>query len=46
MVKEFIIKRCKSCGALVKIFEDCNCNDNCGIICCGERMEVVKTNLL
>lgn len=43
MAKEFVVKRCKSCGATVKVFEDCTC-DNCGIVCCGEQMEVVTPN--
>ena len=42
MSKEFIVRKCDSCGALVKVFEECNCN--CGLVCCGEKMEVVKAN--
>lgn len=40
---ELIIKRCKKCGAIVKVLEDCNC-ESCGIQCCGEKMEAVKAN--
>lgn len=40
---EFIIKKCKKCGALIKVLEDCNC-PSCGIQCCGEVMEAVKAN--
>ena len=29
MKNELIIKRCKSCGATVKVLEDCNC-EGCG----------------
>ena len=43
MKNELTIKRCKSCGAIIKIIEDCNC-EGCGIICCGEPMEVLKPN--
>ncbi len=43
MKNELIIKKCKSCGATVKVIEDCNCN-NCGIICCGEPMEILEPN--
>ena len=43
MKKELILKRCKSCGALVKVLKDCNCA-GCGIQCCGESMELVKAN--
>lgn len=43
MKKELIIKKCKSCGAIVKVIEDCNCS-NCGIICCGEPMEKLVPN--
>ena len=37
MENELTIKKCKSCGATVKVIEDCNCN-GCGIVCCGEQM--------
>lgn len=40
---DFIIKRCNSCGALVKVFKDCE-NESCGIVCCGKKMEIVKAN--
>ena len=43
MNKELIIKKCKSCGATVKIIDDCNCN-GCGIVCCGEPMEKLVPN--
>lgn len=42
-MKELILKRCKKCGALVKVLNDCNCN-GCGIICCDDAMEVLKPN--
>ena len=31
------LKKCTKCGALVRVIEDCNCNDG-GITCCGEKM--------
>lgn len=37
MQKELVIKKCKSCGAIVKVIEDCNCPE-CGIKCCNEEM--------
>lgn len=40
---ELVLKRCKSCGAIVKVLKDCTCK-GCGIICCDEPMEVVKSN--
>ena len=43
MKNELIIKKCKSCGALVKVFNDCIC-DNCGIKCCGEEMDLLVSN--
>lgn len=43
MSKEFIVKKCMKCGAIVKVIEDCNC-DNCGIRCCGEQMKVLVPN--
>lgn len=43
MKNNLILKKCAKCGALVKIIEDCNCED-CGIKCCGEEMKVVTPN--
>lgn len=43
MDKELTIKRCKNCGAIIKVLEDCNCK-SCGIKCCGESMEVLVPN--
>lgn len=43
MKNELTIKKCKSCGAIVKVIEDCNC-DACGIICCNEPMEILEPN--
>ncbi len=42
-MKELILKKCMKCNALVKVLEDCNCED-CGIVCCGEPMVEVKAN--
>lgn len=38
-----ILKKCKKCGALVKILKDCTC-DNCGVKCCNEEMNIIKPN--
>lgn len=43
MGRELIVKKCKKCGAMVKVIEDCNC-EGCGIVCCGEQMEVLVPN--
>ena len=43
MSKELIIKKCLKCGALVKVLEDCTC-ENCGIKCCGEEMKALVPN--
>lgn len=43
MNNELTIKECKSCHSLVKVLEDCEC-DNCGIQCCGTQMEELKPN--
>ena len=43
MNNELIIKKCNSCGAMVKVLEDCTCN-NCGIKCCEENMQVMIPN--
>ena len=42
-MQELNIKKCRKCGAIVKVLEDCHC-DNCGIQCCGEQMELLKPN--
>ena len=42
MSKELIIRKCKSCGAIVNVLEECNCK--CGIQCCGEEMEKLVPN--
>ena len=43
MSRELVIKKCKKCGALVKVLEDCNCG-NCGIRCCDEQMVALVPN--
>ena len=43
MGKELEIKRCNSCGAIVKVIKDCNCS-GCGIICCDEKMQKLVPN--
>ena len=43
MKDNFMIKRCKKCGAMVRVLEDCHCKD-CGIQCCGEEMKVLVPN--
>lgn len=35
--------KCNKCGAIARVLQDCNC-DNCGIQCCGERMNPIKSN--
>lgn len=44
MSKELILRKCKSCGALVEVIKDCTCSSDCGIKCCGEKMEVLVPN--
>lgn len=43
MKKEFVIKKCKKCGAIVRVLGDCNCG-GCGIVCCTEPMEKLVPN--
>lgn len=40
-MEELIIRRCNKCGAVIKYVCPCLCDD-CGIMCCGEEMEVLK----
>lgn len=39
-MRKLVLKECKSCHALVRVIEDCNCK--CGLVCCGEEMEEVS----
>jgi len=43
MKNELIIKKCKSCGAVLKVIDNCNCQ-KCGIVCCGETMDTLVPN--
>lgn len=43
-MKELLVKKCMSCGAMVKVLEDCHCESGCGIQCCGEPMKVLTPN--
>lgn len=42
-MKELVFKKCLKCGSIVKVINDCKCND-CGFVCCGEAMQEVKAN--
>ena len=42
-MKEIVLKKCKNCGAIVKVIKDCTC-DGCGIKCCSDEMITVKPN--
>lgn len=42
-MKELVIRKCMSCGAIVKVLKDCTCDD-CGIICCNKPMKEIKAN--
>ncbi len=43
MNNELVIKKCLKCGALVRVLNDCTC-DNCGIKCCNEQMKKLIPN--
>ena len=40
---KYIIKKCFKCGAIIKVINDCTCED-CGIKCCGENMKEITPN--
>ncbi len=42
MKNELVIKKCKNCGATIKVIDDCDCN--CGFECCGEKMQNLVSN--
>ncbi len=41
-MQELILKKCSSCGALVKVINDCHCP--CQIRCCDKEMITLKAN--
>lgn len=43
MEKELVIKKCRNCGATIKVINDCTCTD-CGIKCCNEEMVKLTPN--
>lgn len=43
MKRELVLKKCEKCGAVIKVIEDCKCDD-CGIKCCDEQMKLIKPN--
>ncbi len=43
MKKEYVIKKCEKCGAMVKVIKDCE-DKECDLLCCGEPMKVVVPN--
>ena len=40
---KLMIKKCKKFGAMIKVLQDCKCEDN-GIKCCGKDMEKLMPN--
>ena len=42
-MNKLVIRKCMKCGAIVKVLEDCSC-ENCGIQCCGGKMEEIIPN--
>ncbi len=41
-MRELMLKKCNSCGSLIKVIKDCHCP--CNFICCDEKMREVKPN--
>ena len=41
-MKDFVIRKCNHCNAIVRVIEDCDCK--CGIVCCGEEMKKMSSN--
>ncbi len=42
-MRELTLKKCNHCGAVVKVLNDCKCDD-CGIKCCGDNMIKIEAN--
>lgn len=43
MNKELVIRKCLKCGAIIKVINECSCED-CSIMCCNEKMQVIEAN--
>lgn len=41
-MREFVLKVCDSCGAMIHVLKDCHCS--CGIQCCGKEMRTILPN--
>ncbi len=41
-MRELVLRKCPSCGALVKVITDCSCS--CKISCCEKPMVDIKPN--
>ena len=41
-MRKLILKKCSSCGALVKVIDDCKCS--CNFECCGKKLIDVEVN--
>lgn len=44
MKNNLLIKKCDSCGAFVEVINDCTCDSDCGISCCGNKMSTLIPN--
>ncbi len=43
-MRELLIKKCNKCSSTVRVLKDCDCEGDCGIRCCGEKMSDLKAN--
>lgn len=43
MNRNLVFSMCPKCKALVKVIHGCEC-ENCGIMCCNEKMITIKPN--
>lgn len=41
-MRELKLKKCESCGAIVKVIKDCHCP--CNFVCCDEKMTDIIPN--
>lgn len=42
-MKELNLKKCMKCNTLIRVLEECNCDDG-NLMCCGEKMQSVVAN--
>ena len=43
-MKEVVFKKCTKCKSFIRVIDDCDCEEDCEIKCCGEKMKTLIAN--